>query len=83
MREVAATEAKSRLAELLRSVEHGESIAITRHGQRVAHLIPAEAQERAELKAAVDRFRRRRARWPRTEMSTEDILAARRDGHRV
>ena len=83
MREVAATEAKTRLAELLRSVEHGESIAITRHGRRVAHLIPAEVQERAEFKAAVDRFRRRRARWPRIQMSTEEILAARREGHRV
>jgi len=82
MREVAATEAKARLAELLRSVEHGESIAITRHGRRVAHLIPPQVQERAEFTAAVDRFRRRRARWPRIEMSTEEILAARHEGHR-
>ena len=82
MREVAATEAKARLAELLRSVERGESIAITRHGRRVAHLLPAAAQERAAFKSAVDRFRRRRARWPRIRMSTDEILAARHEGHR-
>ena len=41
MREVPTTEAKSRFAELLRVVEYGESIAITRHGKTVAHLVPA------------------------------------------
>ena len=41
MREVQATEAKTRLAELLRAVENGEAIAITRHGKTVAHLVPA------------------------------------------
>ncbi len=82
MREVKATEAKARLAELLRAVEHGEAIAITRHGKPVAHLIPAEAQDRANRKRAVDEFRRRRAQWRRVEFSTEEILAARHEGHR-
>ena len=39
MREIQATEAKTRLAELLRAVEHGEAITITRHGKAVAHLV--------------------------------------------
>ena len=43
MREVQATEAKARLSELLRSVELGESIVITRHGTAVAHLVPAHS----------------------------------------
>ena len=33
MREVQATEAKAHLAQLLSEVEHGETIAITRHGK--------------------------------------------------
>ena len=41
MREIQVTEAKARLAELLRVVEHGETVAITRHGKPVAHLVPA------------------------------------------
>ena len=35
VREIQATEAKARLAELLRNVEHGETIAITRHEETV------------------------------------------------
>ena len=43
MREIQVTKAKTRLAELLRVVEHGETVAITRHGKPVAHLVPAPA----------------------------------------
>ncbi len=83
MREVQATQAKSRLAELLRVVESGETIAITRHGKPVAHLVPAPAQDRANRESAVDRFRRRRAGWERVAFSTDEILAARHQGHRL
>ena len=83
MREVQATQAKSRLAELLRVVESGETIAITRHGKPVAHLVPAPAQDRANRERAVDRFRQRRAGWKRVTFSTDEILAARHQGHRL
>ena len=56
MRKVLATEAKTRLAELLRSVEHGETVAITRHGSTIAHLVPAHTHACADREAAVDRF---------------------------
>ena len=82
MREVQATEAKAHLAQLLSEVEHGETIAITRHGKPVAHLVPAEAQERAGRRAAVERFETWRAGWKGIEMSLEEILAARHEGHR-
>ena len=80
MRELRATEAKARLAELLRVVETGETVAITRHGKRVAHLIPAPDRERARRKEAVARFRERRRRWRRIDMPTDEILAARHEG---
>ena len=83
MREIQATEAKARLAELLRNVEHGETIAITRHGKTIAHLTPAHAQDRVEREAAVERFLQRRAGWEKTGMSSEEILALRHEGHRV
>ena len=82
MREVAATEAKTHLAQLLSAVEQGETIAITRHGRPIAHLVPAEAQERAARRAAVERFEAQRARWKDAGMSIEEILAARHEGHR-
>ena len=82
MREVTTTEAKSRFAELLRDVEHGESIAITRDGKTVAHLIPAVANDRASQEDAVERFRAWRRQRPRTGMTREEILGARHEGHR-
>ena len=83
MRKIQATEAKTRLAELLRAVEHGETVAITRHGKPVAHLVPARAEDRANRERAVERFRQRRAAWKRVAFSTEEILAVRHEGHRL
>ena len=83
MREVQATEAKARLAELIRAVEHGETVAITRHGKAVAHLVPAVAQDRAGRESAIERFRERRAGWRKVAFSTDEILAARHEGHRL
>ena len=82
MREVPATEAKTHLAQLLSSVEHGETIAITRHGRPIAHLVPAGAQERAARRAAVERFEAQRTGWKGAGMSIREILAARHEGHR-
>ena len=82
MREVPATEAKTHLAQLLSAVEHGETIAITRHGRPIAHLVPAEAQERAARRAAVERFEAQRAGWQGAGMSIEEILAALHERHR-
>ena len=83
MREIQATEAKTRLAELLRAVEHGETVAITRHGKPVAHLVPARAEDRANRERAVERFRQRRAMWKPVALSTKEMLAARHEGHRL
>ena len=80
MREVQATKAKVRFAELLHTVEYGETVAITRHGRAIAHLMPAREQEVARRKKAVNRFRSGRHRWRRIQMSTDEILAARREG---
>ena len=82
MRTVQATEAKARLAELLRMVEHGETVAITRHGETIAHVIPARA-ENTDHKQVVARFRRRRNEWQPVAMSIDDILLARHHGHRL
>ncbi len=82
MREVGATEAKTRFAQLLSAVARGETIAITRHGKPVAHLVPAEKQDRVAPTAAVERFKAWRATWKGIDMSLEEILAARHEGYR-
>ncbi len=81
MRQIRATEAKARLAELLRLVEGGERISITRHGRPVAHLVPANDQARASRREAMDRLMEARSRWEPTGMSREETLAARQEGH--
>ncbi len=82
MREFQATEDKTRLAELLRVVERGEIVAITLHGKPVAHLVPVQTQDRANREKAVERFRQRREGWEHVAFSTDEILAARHQGHR-
>jgi prevent-host-death family protein len=44
---VSVAEARSRLSELLRSVENGENVVITRNGRPVAQLVPASSRKRA------------------------------------
>ncbi len=74
MREVPTTDAKARLAELLRAAEHGETIAITRHGKPVAHLTPVTDQEGGRRREAVERLRAWRRRRRRTGVTHEDIV---------
>ena len=82
MNTVQATEAKARFAELLRTVERGETVAITRHGRVVARVTPAHEAEREDYAQAVARFRRRRKEWEPIGMSVEEIIQARHEGHR-
>ena len=44
--DVSIAEAKNRLPELIRAVESGERIVITRHGKPVAQLAPPPAERR-------------------------------------
>lgn len=47
-REVGAFEAKTHLSRLLNEVEKGRSIYITRHGRRVAELVPVKREKKAK-----------------------------------
>jgi len=51
-------EAKNRLPELIRAMEAGKKIVITRHGKAVAQLSPAPAERRTvQLGAMKDRVK--------------------------
>lgn len=82
MRTIQASEAKVRLAEILRQVERGERFAITRHRKTIAHLLPVADRDAAERDRAVDQFLRVRANWPAAELALEEILEARHADHR-
>jgi prevent-host-death family protein len=60
MKTVGAYEAKSRFSELLREVESGETVIVTRHGLPIARLSPMD-KEADDVAAAIEdihRFRR-------------------------
>jgi prevent-host-death family protein len=59
MKTVGAYEAKTRFAELLREVENGETIIVTRHGLPVARLSPME-KEADDAAAAIEELHRYR-----------------------
>ena len=82
MREVQTTVAKARLAELLRDVERGESITITRNGKKVAALVPIEDEEREQRRQAVERFKEARSKWKPIDISVDEFMAWRHEGHR-
>lgn len=81
MTTIQASEAKTRLAELLRAVERGESFEITRHGKVIACITPPKDAEAEARHAAVERFREARKSWPPAKkVARDEILAWRREG---
>jgi prevent-host-death family protein len=80
MRQIQASVAKARFAELLGEVERGESVVITRHGKPVAWLIPDEARREREIKQAMADIEEIRKHTK--PMSVEEILAARDEGRK-
>lgn len=54
---VGAFDAKARLSELLREVQHGQRYTITVRGQPVADLVLSESIRRQDARAAVEAMR--------------------------
>ena len=60
MREVGAFEARNKFGQLLDLIERGEEVTITRHGRKVARLIPVQPRHgREQARAALRRIRER------------------------
>ena len=54
--QIAVSEAKGQLLELVRKAESGEEVILTRHGQPIARLV-GMAPDRAERRAALEEAR--------------------------
>jgi len=80
MLEVQASDAKTHLPRLLDAVERGETVVITRHGRRIARIVPEQSLRRDEIEHAMANIRALRQRTGR--ISTADILSARDEGRR-
>ena len=77
---VGSYEAKTRLPELLRAVELGETVTITRRGVPIARLVSVGCDVPEEPAAVIARMKSARARRP--PVSVDEILAARDEGRR-
>ena len=75
-----AFEAKTHFSRVLNRVEQGETIAITRHGHKVARLVPVEQDGRDQAKAAMKSILSRRDRLGKA--SLEDLIETTHEGHR-
>ena len=80
MATVSAYEAKTHLPRLIRQVEQGETVIITRHGKPVAKLAPVDDPRRANIDEVIERIKALRRRLPKIPL--EELLAARHDGHK-
>ncbi len=81
MTTVGSYEAKTRLPELLRAVEQGEVVTITRRGEPIARIVGVEGGVGEATAAVIDRLEAARCRRP--SLSGEEILASRDEGRRL
>ena len=76
---VGVYEARTHLAKLIRAVERGETVLITRHGKPVAQFAPIK-DERARVAEAIENIKRMRRGLPK--VSVDEIIASIREGHK-
>lgn len=76
--EVTIVKAKNTLSDLIRRVERGEEVTITRHGRSVAELVKAEPKRRV-LGGAKDRIVEVDPDWwkPMSDQEADDFYAGR------
>ena len=80
MREIQASEAKVHLPQLLDDVERGETLIITRHGRRIARIVPEVDRRQDEVDkalAGIQEFRKRLG-----GIRLEELLLARDEGRK-
>ena len=82
VREIPTAEAKANFSAVLRMVERGNTIYITRHGRRIAVLqnVPEDTVQ-ARRAAALERMEKRRLQLPR-QVSFEEMMSWIREGRK-
>ena len=80
MREIHVSEAKTHLLRLLDEVERGETLVLTRHGRRIARIIPEGDRRQEEIDQALARILALRSGTGR--IAVAELLSARDEGRR-
>ena len=73
---VGAFEAKTKLSRLLKLVEQGETVVITRHDHPVAKLVPADGRRRPDFDKLVAAIGRIRGKTKPSPESMKDLISA-------
>ena len=81
MREIQASDAKVHLPQLLNDVERGETLIITRHGRRIARIVPEVDRHQEEIDKALAGIRELRKRTGR--ITLRELLSARDQGRKL
>ena len=80
MRQIQASEAKTKFLQLLDDVERGDTLIITRHGKPIARLSPETERRQAEIEAAMEGIRALRPKFGR--ITVKELLSARDEGRK-
>ena len=80
LRDIQASEAKTRLPQILDEVERGQTVRITRHGRPIARIVPEFDRRQAEVDPVITNLQALRSRIACT--SVDELLAWRHEGHR-
>jgi prevent-host-death family protein len=78
MRTIQAAQAKTHFLRILDDIERGESVSITRHGRRVARLIPETEADQDRVNQALESILEIRRRTK--PVSLQEILTMRNEG---
>jgi prevent-host-death family protein len=78
MQTIQASEAKTHFLRILDDVEQGKSVIVTRHGKRVARIIPETPLDSARVERAMQAILEIRQRTK--PVSLEEIRSARDEG---
>jgi len=83
-REVQASHAKTHLPQLLDEVERGETIVITRHGRRIARIVPEAERRQQEVDEAIDNIIAlgKEVRKRNGPISIEEIISTIHEDHK-
>ena len=81
MREIPASEAKTHLPQLLNEVERETTLIITRHGRRIARIVPEEDRRQEEVDRTLAAIRELGKRTGRITLG--ELLSARDEGRKA
>ena len=80
MREIQASDAKTRLPQILDEVERGETVRITRHGRPIARIVPEPHRRQEEVDKAIESIKALRKRTGK--ITLDELLSERHEGHK-